>query len=196
MPPATMPWAMEACFTRLLMHDATNKPSFHKVDLFHTVQLGQGKAFAASALVSLLPLFGGDSVDARLASLTQHYKQYCKVSSPRIITLFVCSCLIISLWLIFFEMNFNNKSSQEHGENAYLSKICKETLNCKGSKDLPEAHWSRGAVTTTMLRFIQAFCVANHARLTGNESFELIAPLLAKEWFSDAKLWGLELKSF
>ena len=62
------------------MHEVGNKPAFHRLDLFHTMQLGQGKAFSASALVTLMPLFDGTSVDAKLASMTQQYKQYCKVT--------------------------------------------------------------------------------------------------------------------
>ena len=80
MPPPSMPWTNEACFTRLLMHEEGNKPAFHRLDLFHTVQLGQGKAFCSSALVTLLPLFEGSSVDTKLATLTRMYKEYCSDS--------------------------------------------------------------------------------------------------------------------
>ena len=82
MPPPTMPWAdgEEAAFTRLLLHDEGNKPSFHRADLFHNVQMGQGKVFSASALVTLLPLVDGNSVDAKLNCIFEMYKGYCKES--------------------------------------------------------------------------------------------------------------------
>ena len=77
MPPRTMPWVEEAAFTRLLLHDRSNKPGFHKPDLFHNVHLGQGKAFSASALVCLLPLYDGGSVDAKLAAMSDDFKAFC-----------------------------------------------------------------------------------------------------------------------
>ena len=72
-------------------------------------------------------------------------------------------------------------SAQEVGENAYIQKICKETLNCKGANDMPEAHWSRGAVTTTMMKFIQHFCTTNEERMRGNETYELIAAWMFRD---------------
>ena len=81
MPSPTMPWHNEAAFTRLLMHDRGNKPAFHKLDLFHNVHLGQGKAFCSSSLVCLLPLFSGTSVDAKLASMSDDFKEFCR--APR-----------------------------------------------------------------------------------------------------------------
>ena len=75
---AVLPWTTEACFTRLLMHDANNKASFHKVDLFHTVSLGVGKAFAASSLALVQTLCNGNSVTARMSELTSLYREFCR----------------------------------------------------------------------------------------------------------------------
>ena len=57
----------------------------------------------------------------------------------------------------------------------YIQKITKDTLGIKGQYDLPEAHWSRGAVTTTMLGFVEWFCNKNADFIRGNEAYELIA---------------------
>ena len=59
-------------FTRVLMHEPDKKESFHKVDLFHTVNMGVGKTFAASSLVILLKHCPGNSVEERLAQLLVH----------------------------------------------------------------------------------------------------------------------------
>ena len=40
--------------------------------------------------------------------------------------------------------------------------------------DLPEAHWSRGEVTTTMMKFIPAFLEDNVDMVRGNETYELM----------------------
>ena len=62
------------------MHDEDNKASFHRFDIWHNVQMGQGKSFAASSLVTLLDFFQGSSVDGRLENMSQDFLQYCKDS--------------------------------------------------------------------------------------------------------------------
>ena len=49
-----LPWNEEAAFPRLLA-SPEYKPKFHRPDIFHNLQLGQGKEFAASAIASLFP---------------------------------------------------------------------------------------------------------------------------------------------
>ena len=69
-------------------------------------------------------------------------------------------------------------TSQEIQVSPYIQKITKDTLRITGQYDLPEAHWSRGAVTTAMLGFIQWFCENNRPSIDGCEAYELIAPML------------------
>lgn len=73
-----IPWANEASFTRVLMHEPDQKAGFHKIDLFHTVSLGLGKTFAASSLAILQELLPGSSIEARFKNLTVQYIEYCK----------------------------------------------------------------------------------------------------------------------
>ena len=56
----------------------------------------------------------------------------------------------------------------------YIQKISRDTLGFKSQNDLPEAHWSRGAVTTAMVGFVQWFCSKHHGQIQGVEEFELI----------------------
>ena len=60
------------------MHEPSKKASFHKVDVFHTVSLGIGKAFAASSLAILQGLFNERSIDSRFKILTSQYIEFCK----------------------------------------------------------------------------------------------------------------------
>ena len=56
----------------------------------------------------------------------------------------------------------------------YIQKITRDTLGFKATNDLPEAHWSRGAVTTAMTGFVHWFWLKNRERVEGIEEFELI----------------------
>ena len=78
MPPPTMPWSDEGPCTRLLLQDSTNKPFFYRTDMWHNLQLGQGKAFCSSALVMMLPLFEGQNVEARFRTMTLKYMDFCR----------------------------------------------------------------------------------------------------------------------
>ena len=80
MPTEELPWNNEAAFTRLLLHDQTDKASFHRPDIWHNTQFGIGKAFAANALVCLLEWFHGNGVETKLDALTTDFLQYCKDS--------------------------------------------------------------------------------------------------------------------
>lgn len=72
-----LPWLDEAIFTRVLMHEA-NKETFHKPDIFHTVNLGVGKSWAASVLTFLQEMCPGTSIEARFQSLTCEFLAFCK----------------------------------------------------------------------------------------------------------------------
>ena len=80
MPTVDLPWDREASFTRLLMCDQGNKPSFHRPDIWHNAQLGIAKAFAANSLVSMMDFFNGTSVETRLEAMTKDFLQYCRDS--------------------------------------------------------------------------------------------------------------------
>lgn len=72
------PWEEEQVFTRILMHDPNKKASFHKIDLFHTISLGIGKAFAASCICILQTLVPGNSIESRLRELSSLYIEFCR----------------------------------------------------------------------------------------------------------------------
>ena len=72
------PWREEPLFTRVLMHEPDKKEAFHKPDLFHCVNMGVGKTFAASSCVILLQLCPGNNADERVRQLSSWYIQYCK----------------------------------------------------------------------------------------------------------------------
>ena len=72
-----IPWEDEAIFTQVLMCE-DDKPSFHKIDLFHTVTLGVGKSYAASCFTILQELMQGTSVEERLKELTSLYLEFCR----------------------------------------------------------------------------------------------------------------------
>ena len=173
------------------MCDPTNKPSFHRPDVFHNVQLGQGKCFAASALVTLLPLFSGTSVDARLQDVTQKYKDYCTDTGLQNNGVYVRpliqkpdkdACRIMNLnfkipadmYVIYPGPRPITPASQEIHVPPYIQKISRDTLNFNSKHDVPQAHWSRGAVTTSICGFIESFC-RRAAGVQGNETYELIA---------------------
>ena len=82
MPAPTLPWTTESAFTRLLLHDDSNKPSFYRTDIWHNLQQGQGKAFCSSSLVTMLPLFAGTSVDSKFESMTLAYREFCQEPWP------------------------------------------------------------------------------------------------------------------
>ena len=72
------PWEEEPLFTQMLMHDPAKKEDFHKIDLFHTISLGIGKPFAASAVSILQELMAGGSIEQRLKEFTSMYLEYCR----------------------------------------------------------------------------------------------------------------------
>ena len=74
----------------------------------------------------------------------------------------------------------------------YIQKLSKDTVGYKGQYDLPEAHWSRGGVTATMMRFIQAFC--ERRDLQGNEEYVLIAPTLGFWYWFFVRPYGSACK--
>ena len=88
------PWDHEPLHTQILMHDPDQKENFHKIDLFHTISLGMGKGFAASAVSILQEILPGSSIDQRMKEFTGMFLEYC-----RDFGLQYCSILI---WLLLF----------------------------------------------------------------------------------------------
>ena len=81
--------------TRVLLHDPSFKSAFHKVDVWHSIQLGQGKCYVASAIAGLLDIFEGSSVEAKLAAVTTEFLSYCRDSRHTLHNFFRgfrCSC--------------------------------------------------------------------------------------------------------
>lgn len=54
------------------------KPRFFKADIWHTIQLGTGKDFAAAAMVLLVGLLPASNVDERFNLLSAEYINFCK----------------------------------------------------------------------------------------------------------------------
>ena len=75
-----VPWSTEAAFTqKLFVNGAPNgKCTFHRPDLWHTVNLGLGKAFVASAIAVLEKAFPGRSRPVRFEQLNEDYKVFCR----------------------------------------------------------------------------------------------------------------------
>ena len=76
------PWNREAAFTRLLMKDCSLNGSarFHKPDLWHSVHLGVGKAWAASSLLLLASKMGGRNIDAKFEIINSAFVSFCKAN--------------------------------------------------------------------------------------------------------------------
>ena len=76
------PWVEESPWTTLLLTDMSPQGSsrFWKPDIWHTVHLGIGKDFAASALVLASTLMEGTNQETRFERLTSLYRLYCKAT--------------------------------------------------------------------------------------------------------------------
>ena len=75
---ASLPWADTPEMLRFLPHDRARAPAYFHIDPWHTIHLGVAKSFMASSIVLALQLFHDGSVEKNLASLTHHYKAWCK----------------------------------------------------------------------------------------------------------------------
>lgn len=96
---AEFPWEEEAVFTRKLMHEFDKKAAFHKVDIFHTVSLGVGKAWAACGFAILQQVCPGTSIEKRLQVLSDLYVEYCVDPQPLIDAIFVGLCVFFFQWV-------------------------------------------------------------------------------------------------
>lgn len=74
------PWERECAMTRELYHDGgpNGKARFHLIDIWHSIHLGIGKSYVASAVMMLQKLIPESTIDKRLAIIAAGYKQYCK----------------------------------------------------------------------------------------------------------------------
>ncbi|CAE7198039.1 unnamed protein product [Symbiodinium sp. CCMP2592] len=83
-PNNTVPWPAPPSILRSIPHCADDAPSFLKVDLFHTLNLGIYKEFAASSLVLLLQYFEGNNNDERMLAMNAHVQVYLKQTRQRL----------------------------------------------------------------------------------------------------------------
>ena len=72
-----IPWTETPTILRSIPVSA-DQPSFLKPDLFHILQMGVYKEFAASGLCLLLPFCGGSSQDENMATMNQYLVEYVK----------------------------------------------------------------------------------------------------------------------
>ena len=75
-----VPWETEAAFTRMLLVNAApnGKCTFHRPDLWHTVNLGVGKTFVGGAVSVLEKAFPGRNRALRYAQLNSDYSAFCR----------------------------------------------------------------------------------------------------------------------
>ena len=72
-----LPWTEPPTILRAIPH-SPDQPSFLKPDLFHILQMGIYKEFAASGLCLLLSQCGGTSNDENMARMNRYLATYCK----------------------------------------------------------------------------------------------------------------------
>lgn len=75
-----LPWTVESPWTIFPYQDTAvnGKSRFYKVDIWHTVQLGVGKDFAASAMCLLVRDICASNIDDRFQILSEKYLAWCK----------------------------------------------------------------------------------------------------------------------
>ena len=78
--PLPDPWEMESPMTKYLLHDnaPNGKASFHCLDVWHSLHLGVGKAWAASGVMQLQRMLPESNVDLRIAVFATGYREFCK----------------------------------------------------------------------------------------------------------------------
>ncbi|CAE7247908.1 unnamed protein product [Symbiodinium sp. KB8] len=72
-----VPWSETPSIFRAIPH-GPDRPAFLKPDLFHILQMGVYKEYAASGLCLLLPFCGGSSQEENMGIMNQYLGQYCK----------------------------------------------------------------------------------------------------------------------
>ena len=75
---ASKPWIRTPELLLVLPHDRDRAPAYFHIDPWHTIHLGVARSFLASSLVLALQLFDEGSVEKGFASLTCHYRRWCK----------------------------------------------------------------------------------------------------------------------
>ncbi|CAE7384795.1 ASPM, partial [Symbiodinium necroappetens] len=68
-------------------------------DLWHNMQLGIAKAFAANALVTLMHFFPASSVDAQLQAMTTDFLQYCKAAAAKTLNRAMSALYNSDVWM-------------------------------------------------------------------------------------------------
>lgn len=153
-----LPWRTESVLTTGLMHEADRKAEYYKVDVFHTVSLGVGKLFCASALAVLQSVFRGASLDARFREMSVAYLEFCK-----------------DAWLPFVVgvRVLEGQLSQENQKNNFVQKIDRVLLGWVGASESNGA-WSKGALTTTLSQFLEHLSKVYNLENSGDERISLI----------------------
>ena len=72
------PWSSPPRILKHVLHDPLRKPAFFKLDLFHILNAGLYKDYAASSLSLMLGLFGEGSQDRNLAALNNALARFLK----------------------------------------------------------------------------------------------------------------------
>ena len=78
-----LPWSEKPTILKAILH-SPDEPSFLKPDIFHILNMGVYKEYAASGLCLLLPLFGANSQDNNMALMNAKLRQYVKEQKARL----------------------------------------------------------------------------------------------------------------
>ena len=78
-----IPWGATPTILRSILCPP-NMPSFLKVDLFHTLQMGVYREFVAGALCLLLPVFGKSSQEANMLCMSAKLQEFLKLTKQRL----------------------------------------------------------------------------------------------------------------
>ncbi|CAE7509436.1 unnamed protein product, partial [Symbiodinium necroappetens] len=70
-----LPWSTKPTILKAIPH-SPNEPEFLKPDVFHILNMGVYKEYAASGLCLLLPFCGGTSMDQNMQLMNQKLRQY------------------------------------------------------------------------------------------------------------------------
>ena len=138
----SVPWTRESPMTRELLvdGDANGKCRFHKLDTWHCLHLGAGKAWVAGAIVLLQEALGWESsYDLRIAELSRAYRKFCI----------------------------------EHRITPFITGFDKNTFGGGGSNE-PNGCWSKAALTSNFMLFIEHLCIAHRDVVMADERLRCI----------------------
>ena len=186
------PWrpGNESPFTRLLPQDPSRLAGFYRADVWHTVNLGVGKSWVASAMVLILPLFEGGSVPARLVALSNAYFQFCRNSETRQINFHQGFHQDLNQHILnlcdYKGMVGSSGHSRFDGFQVpkklrYITKpLTRDSLGWESFSSCPEGGWNKGALTATFLQFLQHWTQQNNLEHSADERLRLVDSWLMK----------------